>query len=179
MLKFKIIFIIVFTIVVFVFYPTQEAWACTPSQYPRSILNQYIYSDIAFIGTVTNIELVKSDPIVLEPNIRLVTFDIQSKWKGDLNDTIKIQTYKDTVSCGVYFTNNTSHFILVHSNENGYPWIDTFTPNVKLTDNIGLNFIKIVLRFLIDPFVWIPLLIVIPISIGIVVIKKRKRRDSK
>lgn len=170
---------ILFTTVIFVFFPTQESWACTPQKYPDSILNQLINSDIAFIGTVTKIESSTISLEVTEFPITLATFDIHSKWKGNLDDSIKIQTQRGVGSCGMNFWNNTSYLILVHSNENGYPWIDYFTPKVKLTDNVGLNFIKIFLRFIVDLYVLVPLLIIIPSSIAVVVIKKRKRRDSK
>ncbi len=171
--------IIIFATMILVFFPTQEALACTPPKNPPSIIAQYIQSDIVFIGTVTNIEPSTSGSENFFIATNLATFDIHSKWKGNIGDTIKIESYSGIGTCGMHYLNNTSYLISSHSSENDYPQSDYFDLHVKLTDNIGLNFIKIVWKFIIDPFVLISLLIIIPTSIGIVVIKKRKRRDSK
>lgn len=179
MLQFRMSLIVIFATVILVFYPTQEVWACS-CRGSSVIIQEYINSDIVFIGTITKIESsTRVISEIAEFKTSLATFEINSKWKGDLNDTIKIESYSGGGSCGFGFRNNTSYLILTHSNANDYPFENSCGADIRLTENIGLSFIKIVLKFIFDPFVLISLLIIIPTSIIIVVIKKKNHGDLK
>ncbi len=75
------------------------------------------YADIAFRGTVTNIEFLEPKTAQNEPKIK-VTFSVFRVWKGEVETTFILHTTQNSYSCaGYYFFKDKEYLVLAYAND--------------------------------------------------------------
>ena len=177
--------ILIFATVIIMFLPMQEVWACSCAR--ASTIEHYDHSDIVFVGTVMNTELSTSSYETggiwssINSTTIITTFDVNSKWKGDLNDSISVESNRDGASCGYNFQNNTTYLVFAYDTFDDYPSTSLCSGNQLIPDGSEPNFIEYVLLNGIYESIliwWLLILIVsIPVIAVIIFVVKRKLKS--
>jgi len=161
-------------LVMITLFPTQEVLAC--SCYSASNIEHYDRSDAVFVGTVLQIEESTSShgpdgEFIFD--IHQVTFDVHSKWKGELNDIVLIETMlPNGANCGKFFQNNTSYLIFADITDNGNLGTSSCSGSKMVSLDYEPNFVQHIILGSV-PYLFFPLwklILIISISAIIIIV---------
>ena len=173
-------------IVMMTLFPTQNALACSCVR--TSPIEKYGNSDYIFVGTVIHIEDSTYHHLSNENydwDTQLSTFEIKSKWKGDLNSTVIIET-DNFSSCSYGFQNNTTYRVFAYETDAEYLGTGSCSGNQKVSGEYDPNLIIDIILYSILFYIFsmwgILIILTLAILIAIIVIRKKlvnKRKKEK
>lgn len=100
----------------FLSFGSSQALACSCLSNPRA-KEALKASQVAFRGTVINVDYLDEDTPVSEPRI-VVTFSVSRVWKGPVRRSIVLHTVYNKTTCqGYYFKKGEEYLVFAYPNE--------------------------------------------------------------